>query len=219
MSLKSLTKVALILIVALLAGCRGSESKQPPIHLNPNMDLQEKYKAQEESSFFANGTTLREPVEGTVPHSDMYLRDGADFLKADSSFYEGLNSTGQFVTELPALADLGFKDQKGLLLRGQQRYNIYCAPCHSQNGNGKGLVSAEVRGVENGFTGIANLTSPEYVAAGNPVGKLYQVIKNGSGQMPSYAYQVKVRDRWAIVAYVKVLQEAAAKAAQNKSNN
>jgi mono/diheme cytochrome c family protein len=218
MSLKSMTKFALALIVVLLIGCRGSESKKPPIHIVPNMDLQEKYKAQESSTFFADGGTLRAPVEGTIPHSDMYLRNGADFLKADKEFYDGLTASGTYVTAIPDLKKLGFDNEKELLFRGQKRYEIYCTPCHSSNGDAKGPVTDFARGEGNGFPNVVSFIDKAYVAGGKPVGKIYEVIKNGSGRMPSYAYQVKVRDRWAIVAYIKVLQEAAQKVAQEKNN-
>jgi mono/diheme cytochrome c family protein len=218
MSLKSMTKFALALIVALLIGCRGSESKKSPIHLNPNMDLQEKYKAQEPGAFFADGRALRSPVDGTIPYSDMYLRNGADFLKADKEFYDGLSVSGAYVTELPDLKKLGFDSEKELLLRGQKRYEIYCAPCHSSNGDAKGAVTDFARGEGNGFANVVSFIDKAYVDGAKPVGKFYEVIKNGSGRMPSYAYQVKVRDRWAIVAYIKVLQQAAQKVAQEKNN-
>ena len=216
MSLKSLTKIALVLTIALMAGCRGSESKKPPIHLNPNMDLQEKYKDQETSTFFEDGTTMRVPVEGTVPHSNMYLRNGADFLKADKAFYDGVAVSGAYVDTIPDLKTLGFANKKELLKRGQQRYEIYCTPCHGSTGDANGPVSEAVRGKGIGFPGILDFTADTYVAASS-AGKTYNAINKGGAIMPSYAYQIKVRDRWAIVAYVKVLQEAAQKAV--KENN
>ena len=216
MSLKLLTNFALALIVAVLAGCRGSESKKPPIHLNPNMDLQEKYKAQEESTFFENGSTMRPLVAGTIPHSDMYLRGSDDYLKADPAFYEGVSASGGFVTEIPDLKALKFDSTAAMLKRGQQRYEIYCTPCHGSIGDAKGPVTDYARGTGNGYAGVLDFTSKVY-ADSAPVGKIYNAINKGGALMPSYAYQIKVRDRWAVVAYVKVLQEAAARrAAENK---
>ena len=216
MSLKSWTKLALALIIALLAGCRGSESKKPPIHLNPNMDLQEKYKAQEESNFFEDGMSMRLPVEGTIPHSDMYLRGGADYLKADSAFYKGKKG-GAFVTEIPTLKDLGFANEVDMLKRGKERYDIYCLPCHGATGDGKGPVTTFARGDANGFPGVLNFTDPIYADSAS-VGQIYKAINEGGALMPAYAYQIKVRDRWAVVAYVKVLQQAAAKVAEQQNN-
>jgi mono/diheme cytochrome c family protein len=202
MLLKSLTKTALIVIsAAVLFGCRGSESKKPPIHLNPNMDLQEKYKAQEINNFFEDGSSMRMPVEGTVALGNQYLQNGADYLKADSAFYLGSDANGQPVDTMPKLERLGFKDTASLLKRGQERYEIYCTPCHGSLGNGKGLVA------QRGFPNVLDIAAPAYLA---PLGKIYSAINKGGAIMPSYAYQIKVKDRWAIVAYVKLLQKAAA---------
>ncbi|NQZ57024.1 MAG: cytochrome c [Lentisphaeraceae bacterium] len=199
MSLQSLTKFASVaLLSAALFGCRGSESKKPPIHLNPNMDLQDKYKAQEESTFFVDGSTMRPAIEGTIPLSDNNGQHGEDFLKHDSAFYEGKNADGTFVKNYPSLEKLGFSDVKALLKRGQQRYDIYCAPCHSKTGDGQGAVA------QRGFPGVLNLTT----YAGE-AGKAYNAIYKGGPIMPSYAYQIKVRDRWAIVAYLEILKSAA----------
>ena len=202
MSLKSMTKTALIILGAtVLFGCRGSESKKPPIHLNPNMDLQEKYKAQEPSAFFRDGGSMRMPVEGTIPYGDQYGRNAEDYLKADSEFYKGLDASGSPVEKMPSLERLGFKDTTALLKRGKERYEIYCTPCHGSLGDGQGLVA------QRGFPNVVNIATPDYKA---PLGQIYKVINQGGSLMPSYAYQIKVKDRWAIVAYVKVLQKAAA---------
>ena len=202
MSLKSLTKAALIGFGAIvLIGCRGSESKKPPIHIVPNMDYQERYKAQEQSSFFEDGGTMRMPVEGTIPLGDQYLRGGEDYLKADPEFYTGLDAKGQPVDKMPSLERLGFKDTDALLARGKERYEIYCTPCHGSLGDGQGLVA------KRGFPNVLNISTPDYKA---PLGQIYKAINQGGAVMPSYAYQIKVKDRWAIVAYVKVLQKAAA---------
>ncbi|MCH2206585.1 MAG: cytochrome c [Lentisphaerales bacterium] len=202
MSLKSLTKAALIVFgAAVLFGCRGSESKKPPIHLNPNMDLQEKYKPQEQSRFFEDGGTMRMPVEGTIPMGDQYLRNGADYLKADSEYYKGLDANGTPIDKMPSIERLGFKSTDALLARGKERYEIYCTPCHGSLGDGNGLVA------QRGFPNVVNIATPDYKA---PLGQIYKAINQGGAVMPSYAYQIKVKDRWAIVAYVKVLQKAAA---------
>ena len=121
MSLKLQTKLAITALLAvLLFGCRGSESGKPPIHLNPNMDLQGKYKAQEESKFFADGRTMRPIEKGVIPYGDQYQLSSPDpdFLKADQAFYEGKDASGKNVTTLPSLEKLGFKTKKAMLKRG-----------------------------------------------------------------------------------------------------
>ena len=202
MSLKSLTKAALIVFgAAVLFGCRGSESKKPPIHLNPNMDYQEKYKPQEQSRFFEDGGTMRMPVEGTIPLGDQYLRGGEDYLKADSEFYTGLDVKGQLIDKMPSLERLGFKDTDALLpaVKSVMKFTVHLVTVVLETVNG--LVA------KRGFPNVVNISTPDYKGT---LGKIYQVINQGGAVMPSYAYQIKVKDRWAIVAYVKVLQKAAA---------
>jgi mono/diheme cytochrome c family protein len=92
-----------------------------------------------------------------------------------------------------------------LLQRGQQRYNIYCAPCHSRVGDGKGTVVE--KGVQGGYIVPAtNLHEPRLLNV--PDGHLYTVISNGIRNMSGYKHQISVADRWAIVAYVRALQRA-----------
>ena len=184
---------------ATMVACKpGAESEKPPIHLNPNMDLQEKYKAQEESTFFEDGRTMRDPVEGTVARIE--LKNGKlaqENLRLDAHLYEGKDTNGNFTKAYPSLAKLGFADQHEMLKRGQARYNIYCAPCHDEAGAGSGMV------VKRGAPVAANLTKTV-----RSVGDIYSYIKNGGPIMPSYALQIPVADRWAIVSYVQVLQDS-----------
>ncbi|MBU0984944.1 MAG: hypothetical protein KKA42_13810, partial [candidate division Zixibacteria bacterium] len=95
-------------MLTVLSGCaRQRPSDKPPIHLNPNMDTQEKYKAQAKSKFFADGSTMRQPVAGTVARND--LRD-------DDAYYRGRNADSSFVTKAPVPVTMQ------LLRRGQERY-------------------------------------------------------------------------------------------------
>lgn len=204
MSQKSWTKLTLTALLAVLFfGCRGSESGKPPIHLNPNMDLQEKYKAQEESKFFEDGRTMRPIVEGVIPFGDQYeTAPNPDYLKADKAFYEGKDASGSFVTSVPSHEKLGFSSEKEMFKRGQERYNIYCAPCHGAVGDGKGAVALR------GFPNVVSLIDPKTPRSS---GQIYKAINEGSLSklMPSYAYQIAVRDRWAVTAYVELLAKTA----------
>jgi mono/diheme cytochrome c family protein len=101
---------------------------------------------------------------------------------------------------MPTLEKLGYSDLQSLLNRGKERYEIYCTPCHGTLGNGQGPVA------ERGFAGVLDIASETYQGT---IGRIYNAINKGGPLMPSYAYQIKVNDRWAIVAYVKVLQQAA----------
>ena len=112
--------------VVSLAGCaRGCTSSSPPIHLNPSMDDQPKVLSQTASTFFFDGSSMRQPVPGTV---------AIDGLKEDAAFFTGKGADGQFVATIPVTNDAA------LLERGRQRYTIYCQPCHDARGDGKGIL-------------------------------------------------------------------------------
>lgn len=134
---------------------------------------QPKYTPFAPSRFFANGQSARVPVAGTI------ARGTATATPA---------STGSF--PLPVT--------RALLRRGQERFNIYCAPCHDQTGNGQGMI------VRRGFPMPPSLHLPRLVAA--PESHFYQVITDGYGVMYSYANRVSPQDRWAIAAYIRALQ-------------
>jgi hypothetical protein len=169
-----------------VAGCaRGRKSEKPPIHINPNMDNQPKYKAQAKSKFFEDGATMRMPVPGTVARGD--LRD-------DDVFYKGKSKDGSFVKKAPVEVDLG------LLKRGRERYDIYCAPCHSRVGDGRGIM------ITRGYIPPPNFHSDRIREM--PDGQIFDVITHGVRNMPSYAHQVPPEDRWAIVAYLRALQRS-----------
>ncbi len=201
MSLSSLIKplVAAGITAAAITSCKpGDVSRQTPIHINPNMDSQEKYKAQSESKFFDDGRTMRTPVAGTVAHGSFI---------ADITVAEGKDAAGSFVKEIPSLAAIGFKgDMKAFLERGQNRFAISCVPCHGAVGAGNGIVA------QKGYPGVANLIDPVTAARLTP-GDIYSAIKNGvnKGNMRKFDAELSVSDRWAVTAYVRFLQSTFAK--------
>jgi mono/diheme cytochrome c family protein len=89
---------------------------------------------------------------------------------------------------------------KEIVQRGQERYNIFCSACHGMTGNGDGMI------VRRGFRRAASFNDDRLRQA--PVGHYFDAITNGWGAMPSYAAQIAVQDRWAIIAYVRALQES-----------
>ncbi len=182
------TFLTLVLIITVTSGCfRGRTSEKEPIHLVPNMDKQEKYRPQAVSNFFEDGATMRIPPEGTVARGE---------LREDTEYYFGKTEKGKYVKTLPKQLVLDIN----LLQRGQERFNIYCSPCHGRVGDGKGIVPA--RGM---------LPPPTYHSDSlrqYPVGRVFDVITNGIRNMPPYRFQVPVRDRWAIAAYFKALQRS-----------
>ena len=177
----------------LFASCKpGAESKAPPIHLNPNMDSQEKYRAQSESPFFKDKRTMRTPEAETVAFGT---------LVQTPEIREGKTAAGEFVAKSPSLKDLNWNKSYGEFLKhGQKRYDIYCTPCHGELGDGNGMVA------KRGFNGVANLQ-----LSTKPVGGTYEYIVKGGAIMPAHGVQIpKYADRWAIVEYVQILKKAAA---------
>jgi mono/diheme cytochrome c family protein len=147
-----------------------------------DMHDQPKYKPFRGSEFFSDGRAMRPFVEGTVARGQ--LRD-------DSPFYTG-KAGDDFVTEMPV------EVTAELLERGQGEYQVFCAPCHGRTGMGDGMI------VQRGFKRPISYHVDRLRQS--PLGYYFDVITNGYGAMSSYASQVPVEDRWAIVAYVRALQ-------------
>ena len=167
------------------AGCvRGCTSSRPPIHLNPSMDQQPKYKPQAESRFFYDGSAMRKPVEGTIARGE---------LREDAAFYEGKDAQGAPVTRIPVEVTDAMK------ARGADRYHIYCTPCHDARGDGKGIL------FQRGKVPTTSFHAPHLLVVGD--GHFFNVITNGTGLMPAYRWPVPAADRWAIVAHVRALQQ------------
>lgn len=187
---------------------RGHSFSEPPIQLLPDMDDQDVLKAQKQSAFFADGQGPRQPVTETAPLG--YQADGVSKLggipEYEFSGGTGYYATGHvgdyFGTGMPEELELTAENSVELLKRGEERYNIYCSACHGVSGDGMGVTS--LYGVPN----IANLHAPTFVAGTYPDGRMYEVITKGKGLMSGYGYNIPLRDRWAIVAYVRALQVA-----------
>ncbi len=153
-----------------LAGCRL------------DMQVQPYYRPLSESKFFADKRSARPIIEGTVARGD---------LEADTYFYTGKigNAPGDYMP-FPVTAEV--------MMRGQQRYNIYCSPCHSEVGDGNGMI------VQRGYERPPSYFNDRLRKA--PIGHFFDVITHGYGKMPDYAAQVEPKDRWAIAAYIRALQ-------------
>lgn len=164
------TKLLLMGSVVFLAACRQDMHDQP------------KYRAYSYSSFWNDSRSMRPRVDNTIARGQ---------LKIDSAVHRG-RAGDQFVNEIP------YKLTRDFVARGQQRYDIYCAPCHGGTGDGEGMV------VQRGFKHPP--TYHQDRLRNQPVGYIYDVITNGYGSMISYASRIPVQDRWAIVAYVRALQ-------------
>lgn len=149
-----------------------------------DMHDQPKYQPLEASTFFADGRSERPLVPGTVAR-------GADWLRDDDHLYTG-KVNGADAATFP------FAVTAEVLARGRERYDIYCTPCHGATGDGNGMI------VQRGYRRPQSFHIDRLRDA--PAGHYFDVMTNGFGAMSDYAAQVKVRDRWAIVAYVRALQ-------------
>ena len=180
-----LSFVGALLGLVVVTACQGQPSEDPPIHPNLNMDFQTKYRPQKKNEFFEDGRSERLPVAGTIAQGN---------LKEDTSLHFG-KSGEAFVSKIPV------RITQGLVERGQERFNIYCAVCHGKTGQGNGIVIQRNAGM---------LRPPNFHEdrlVNMPAGQIYDAILNGvRGNMPSYGYAIPVQDRWAIVAYVQALQ-------------
>lgn len=228
---------AFAVVVAVL-GFRGQKSGDRPWHVFLDMKYQPKYTSQGQSRFFADGRSNRLPPANTVPFDGTdYAADAGrhegpnpDFLKADARYFTGvanpdqkdkdgvpakpvwkdgtLAGEGYYVNHIPAEAVTAAGGWEPLLKRGQQQFGVHCAVCHGASGRGGGGEAAYgIVGAKGLSVAPSNLTGPDIQAQAD--GQLFNSITNGVRNMPAYAHQVKPQDRWAVVAYLRVLQYAA----------
>ncbi|MET0262363.1 MAG: cytochrome c [Rariglobus sp.] len=193
--------ITLFLIVVLgvsIFGFRGSISSRSPLEVFPDMDHQAKYKPQAESKFFADGRADRPRPAGAVAFGRTGDAADANFLKADTALYQGKDAKGAWVTGFPSAVTI---DPSKLLERGQDRYTIYCAPCHGALGDGNGITKQYGMGATPTFHDDAKRKLAD--------GEIFNVITHGKGNMLSYADKLSAQDRWAVIAYVRALQRAA----------
>lgn len=203
------------LMVVGIFGLRGQKFSKPPVRIFPDMDEQDKVKAQVPSDFFADGKGSRLPVTQTQPRG--FNAEGHSELGGIPE-YEFGGQIGYYTTGhvgdyygvgMPEELKLTEESAGELVRRGKERYGIYCAVCHGKSGNGNGITAQYGVPVAANVNAKLNAISPETY----PDGRLFEVISKGKGQMSGYAYNIPVRDRWAIIAYIRALQ--AAKASTN----
>ncbi len=170
--LKLLEKLMMLTSVAIfaIAGCRQQMADQP--HQRPL----------EPSNFFDDGMASRPVEPGTVARAGKEQNGLRFHSKVD----------GKLVDTFP------FEVTMEVLARGQERYEIFCSPCHDRLGTGQGMI------VRRGFTPARSFHDPRLRDA--PAGHFFEVITQGFGQMPSYANQLSEQDRWAVIAYIRALQ-------------
>ena len=186
---------------ALIIRARSTPRDSRRIHLIQNMDNQPKYKGQQQNILFRDNRAMRQPVPGTVARSQMV---------GDTHLHLG-TVDGSYATTYPSQVTVDMD----LLKRGQERFGIYCLPCHGAIGEGDGPVHNRAMmllnlapSVSNGTTWVQPKNLREEAIASQSVGQLFFTISNGKNNMAGYAAQIPVADRWAIVAYVQALQVA-----------
>ena len=169
------------------AGCRRDMQDQP------------KMKPYRSSTFFTDGLSGRQPIEGTIARG---------FLRTDTEYYTGKKSVRSVPSASPQpgtentypddVEVFPFPITEDTVRRGRERYEIFCSVCHGLTGNGDGMI------VRRGFRRAASFNDDRLRQA--PVGHFFDAITNGWGAMPPYAAQIPVQDRWAIIAYIRALQ-------------
>lgn len=166
-----------------------------------DMWQQPKAKGEQESDFFKDRSNSRPFVEGTVPVGG---------LRLDKAYYEGKGPDGKTIAQIPAKAVEALGGPKEFLERGENRYNVYCTPCHGRQGDGNGFVAQ--RGLGYWQKVPASLHTAAIVKRTD--GDIYNTIVRGKGVMYGYGARIpEVEDRWALVAYVRVLQKVKTPAA------
>jgi hypothetical protein len=165
-----LRRLSCLGLLLVLAGCRQDMHDQP------------RFKPLAMNSFYPDLRSARPPVDGTVARGQLH---------EDTYFYTGKigANPGNYMP---------FQVTEDVLSRGRERFNIYCAPCHSRVGDGNGMI------VQRGYRHPPTYHQDRLRQA--PLGYFFDVMTNGFGAMPDYASQIQPRDRWCIVAYIRALQ-------------
>ena len=178
-----------------IAGFRGGLSRKPPIEIFPDMNRQLKLRPMEPDSFFPNGVSSQLPPPGAIARSEpVQTVDGPVYPFEDSPVNTGLvTSTTNFIATNPLPVN------QELLQRGRERFDIYCAPCHGQLGDGNGITKKI-----GDMPAVANLHDKRTVEM--PDGEIFNTITRGKSTMAAYGPLVPVQDRWAIIAYLRALQ-------------
>lgn len=223
--------------MAALGGCRGDRSDAPPRQILPDMDDSPKVKSQVKSDFYTDGRSMRPVVPGTVPFARVsvdrdalvgnptwyapFFAQRKSLLKDGWEMYEGAvvkldhgvevyETAGQVFEKIAERIPVPVTQE--LLTQGEEKFNIYCAACHGYEGNGKGLVGVAWSGGT-----AADLLAPQYKDRSLKTGKdgyLFYVARNGridgtkSQKMPGYAHALDAGETWAVIAYLRALQES-----------
>jgi mono/diheme cytochrome c family protein len=184
-----------VVVVMLIAGKRGEHTRNRPLYIFPDMDRQLKLRPMTPDPFFANGVSSQLPPPGTVAQTKPMNVGGREVYPYEDSPV----NTGRITGTTNFVANNPFPVTEQLLARGQQRFTIYCSPCHSRLADGNGITKKI-----GAMAIVANLHDKRIVEL--PDGEIFSTITHGKNNMQSYAPQIPVKDRWAIIAYLRALQ-------------
>ncbi len=178
-----------------IAGFRGGLSRKPPIEIFADMDNQPKFQPQRPADFMANGVSSQLPVAGTVARSrPIHTVDGPVYLFQDAPVNTGrIVGTTNFVETNPLPIN------RQLLVRGRERFDIYCSPCHGRLGDGNGITKKI-----GDMPAVVNLHDDRIVTMTD--GEIFNTITHGKNTMGAYGPLIPTQDRWAVVAYLRALQ-------------
>lgn len=204
-----------------MSGCRGDRSENRPRQFFPDMDDSPKFKPQTGTDFFADGRSMRPPEAGTVAFgafplveeslpadadwAEPFLQERTDLLGENVALYTGLNEDGTTVAMMPT------ELTNDLLEHGKERFNIYCAACHGYAGDGMGMVGRRWSAP------VPSFHQAKYKDRSEPTGTdghIFHIARNGLKhpdgryRMPGYGHALSAEDTWAVVAHIRVLQQA-----------
>ncbi len=194
-----ITFVFVIIAVLSMAGFRGAKTEKTPLYIFPDMDRQQKFHPQGENSFFPNSMDDRLPVSGTVMRGtelearEVFSPDYENHTIQNPEWVTGKNAEGNEIETIP------FEVTSEFMALGQQKYDIHCAVCHGATGQGNGVTLNY---------GIAAASLHVGIYLERPDGNFYNTITNGYNTMMGYGDKLTVRERWAVVAYIRALQKA-----------
>jgi mono/diheme cytochrome c family protein len=200
--------IALVIVTVALLGFQGQRRQVPAIEFFSDMKRQDKVKFQKPSSFFADGRAARPPVSGAIPmgydipgHPTQNLEVPKDDISspygeysAGTDYYNTGKMSNNWGTGIPLPVS------SELLKRGRVVFTINCAVCHGATGQGNGITS------KYGLNGIANYHQDKYRTMAD--GQIFNTLTNGYNTMMGYGDKVTVKDRWAIIAYIRALQRS-----------
>ena len=188
--------LAVTLVLSSLGpACVGMDTDKTPIVPIRNMYNQPRWDTQEKKSFFADQRSMRPEVEGVVSRE----------MEPDIGVATGREAgEGDWLMQVPEAVIRRVGGLQESLSRGQERYDIYCAPCHSVVGDGQGMVARRAEDL-----GAIALKPPTFHSdriRRLPDGQIFGTISNGVRNMPGYYYSIPTDDRWSIVLYLRALQ-------------